>query len=179
MVEKIKLKKSKINGKGIFASENIKKNETICFLKGKEKNIPQIKKEYLEGKEKINDPLQIKEDTYIDIEKPYLYFNHSCNPNAGIREKNELFAIKNIKKEEEITFDYSTTSWEKDWGLKDEKEFAMKCNCNSKNCRKIIKDFPYLDKKSKQKYLKLKALPDFIINKLKNTNNFKITHNFS
>ncbi|MBS3088886.1 SET domain-containing protein-lysine N-methyltransferase [Candidatus Pacearchaeota archaeon] len=168
MKEKITVKKSGIDNRGIFASEKIKKGETICFLKGEEKNIPQMRKEVLSGKERINDPLQIGKRKYIDIEEPYLYFNHSCNPNAGIKGKNELFAIKDIKKGEEITFDYSTTSWEENWNIPNDEEFSMVCKCGSKNCRKIVREFYHLDKKTKLKYLKLGALPDFIISKFKN-----------
>ena len=164
--EKIILKKSKINNLGMFASENIKKGETICLMKGVEKTIPELKREIFEGRERINDPFQITNRTYLDLKKPYLLFNHSCDPNAGIKGKNELFAIRNIKKGEEITYDYSTTSWEEDWKLDDDEEFSMRCNCGAKNCRKIITDFCYLDKKTKEKYLKIGALPDFILKKL-------------
>ena len=157
-----------INNWGVFASEDIKKGESICFLEGVEKSIPEIREEVINGDERVNDPLQVTENTYIDLEKPYVYFNHSCNPNAGMKGKNELFAIKDIKQDDEITFDYSTTSWEENWELPDEKEFAMSCECASKKCRKIIKDFSHLKDKLKRKYLELGALPDFIFLKLKN-----------
>ncbi len=73
------------------------------------------------------------------------YINHSCNPNSGLIIKNEkvnLIAIKNIKNGKEITYDYSTTINEDNW--------KMRCNCGSKICRKIIKDFKYLPKNIKK-----------------------------
>jgi len=93
--------------------------------------------------------LQIGYDKYL--------VNHSCNLNAGIKNNVILFAIKNIKKGEEIKFDYSTTVDEDDW--------TMKCECHQKNCRKIIKDFKYLPKNTQKKYLKLGIVQRFIAKK--------------
>jgi len=45
------------------------------------------------------------------------FFNHSCDPNAGLQidgQKVWLVAIKNITQGEEITWDYSTTMDEDD-----------------------------------------------------------------
>ena len=174
--EKIDVKSSSINNKGIFATVLIKKDETICFLKGKKIKINKLKKRYASGKERLDDPLQISNYEYIDLEYPYVYFNHSCSPNAGIRAKNELVALENIKKGEEITFDYSATVWEKeenesrkDWGDK-YSDIKIKCYCPSKKCRKYIGDFLDLPENIKNKYLKSKILQNFIIKNYKKFN---------
>jgi len=159
MISKIIVKKSSIDRKGVFAKSLILKNETICFLKGKEKTIKELKEDIKSQKE-LDELLQISKTKYIKLNKPYIYFNHSCSPNTYIKGKDELVAIKNIKKGEEITFDYSATVWE-DWG-KGYKPWRMKCNCKSKNCRKIIKEFYKLPKKIKSKYIQKKFVPDFI-----------------
>lgn len=161
---KLEVKKSSINNKGVFAKSFIKKGERICFLKGKEKTIKELKKIKISKKE-LGNLLQISQTKYLKVNKPHLFFNHSCSPNVYVKGKNELSAIRDIKKGEEITFDYSTTVWE-DWG-KGHKPWRMKCNCKSEKCRKIIKEFHLLPKRIKFKYIKNKFLPNFILNNLK------------
>ena len=73
--------------------------------------------------------------------------------------KSNPHSIKDIKKGEEITWDYSTTM--------DEDKWEMDCVCQSKNCRKRIKDFKYLPKEIQQKYIKLGIVPDYILENLK------------
>jgi len=106
---KFDIRRSKIGGKGCFATKDINKEEVIKRLSGEVVSRTEINKRILKGIERIDDPLQIGDDLFIDLDEPSYFFNHSCNPNAGIRRKSELFAIKGISKGEEITFDYSTT----------------------------------------------------------------------
>lgn len=148
------LKKSRNEGKGVFANKNFKKGDKIMDFKGKYFTYEQLPAPY-------NKVL----DHYVQIGKNLLlgpsndlddYINHSCNPNSGLKIKNKkawLIAIKNIKNDQEITWDYSTTM--------DEDDFTMKCDCKSKNCRKIIKDFKYLPRKIQAKYAKLKIVPKY------------------
>lgn len=144
-------------GKGVYTNRPIAKGARICFMKGK------IKKAYtlqLKGnafRRAIVDPLQIGVNEYLDLEKPYIFINHSCNPNAGIRGKNELFALINIQTGEEITFDYSTTVDE-----------TFLCQCGARNCRRFIPvDFFGLPKTIQEYYIKSKAVPKYILKKYK------------
>jgi len=109
MKEKFVVKLSKIEGFGCFATENIRKGEIICLIRGERITFQELKERYTKGKIKICNPLQITEKEYLVIKEPYIYINHSCNPNAGIRKEGELFALKDIKKGQEITYDYSTS----------------------------------------------------------------------
>jgi SET domain-containing protein len=66
-------------------------------------------------------------------EHPDAYINHSCEPNAEIifaRPKIQLVAGREILEGEEVTFDYSLI-----YG----KAFAMKCDCGTPSCRKLIR----------------------------------------
>jgi SET domain-containing protein len=147
-------------GKAVFANRDFKKGEKIIEYKGK-----------LLTREQLPTPYDKVDDYYVQIGKNlYMgpsgglddFFNHSCNPNAGLKieEKRVIFiAIKNIKKGEEITWDYSTTMDEDDW--------EMDCRCGSKNCRKRIRDFKYLPKEIQQKYIKLGIVPKYILENLK------------
>ncbi|MBS3081183.1 hypothetical protein J4221_06945 [Candidatus Pacearchaeota archaeon] len=73
-MKKIIIKKSKINNKGIFANEDIRKGETICLLRGEEKTIKQLKKDYLNEEFRINDPLQISKNKYLLLKKTLCLF---------------------------------------------------------------------------------------------------------
>jgi hypothetical protein len=153
-MNKLILGESKL-GKAVFANKDFKKGEDIIDFKGqlmKRKELPEI--------------VNPEDDRYIQVGKDkYLgpsgdfddFFNHSCDPNSGIKiigDRVVLFAIKKIKKDEEITWDYSTTM--------DEDEWEMDCMCKCKNCRKRIRDFKYLPKEIQQKYIRLEIVPEYI-----------------
>lgn len=138
---KIYIGKSKIHGKGIFASKDIKKGEIIALIKGRVVNfLVKNKKDAQHGPDWVG----ICHNTWIDPAEPFCYLNHSCNPNAGIKGKVETVALKNIKKDEEITIDYSITEETVNW--------KMKCGCGSKGCRKIIQSIQFLPTKTFNKY---------------------------
>lgn len=145
MATKIHVGETKGRGKGIFAKKNIKKGETIAAVKGKIftiKNLKDVKAKRLDG----NYLHQIDWNKFINNETITKFTNHSCEPNAAVKEKLptcRLMALKNIKKGEEITVDYDTF----DSGLLG----AFKCRCKSKNCRKIIKGYKYLPEKLRKK----------------------------
>lgn len=137
-------------GKGLFANVDIKKGEEILLFTGALIDFDQA----VAMGDKQGNALQIGYDLYLDTEEPARFVNHSCEPNAGIKNNVVLVAIKDITKGEEVYFDYSTTM--------DEDEWTMECGCGNKNCRKIIKDFKYLPVKEKRKYLKLNVVQHFI-----------------
>ncbi len=71
------------------------------------------------------------------------YVNHSCDPNCGILGLRYLVAMRDIKKSEELFFDYAMSD---SFGIPD-----MDCLCNTDNCRKVIRHtdwkLPELQKK--------------------------------
>lgn len=82
------------------------------------------------------------------------YWNHSCNSNTYVNTRADgfpsLFAAKDIKKGEEITFHYAMTEYE--W-VTTADEVSVKCSCGSKKCSGRILSFSQLSTKE-QKYLK-------------------------
>lgn len=117
--------------------------------------------------EEGSNPLGIDNDKYLDLFEIFRSINHSCNPNLFIKNKNELVALRDINKEEEITYDYSTT-------MDDNQEkieasggglWTMKCKCQNKNCRKLIGQFKDLPKETQEFYIKNKFAPNFILAK--------------
>ncbi|MFL5738749.1 MAG: SET domain-containing protein [Flavisolibacter sp.] len=149
MKELLEIRDSKF-GKGLFAKKKISTGSVIC-------RIPFHKKLDFKSTVELNEEshaLQIDFDKYILCEPPFLYSNHSCNPNCGINRNFEMIALKNIKADEELFWDYSTSMLERHW--------TMRCACGEKNCRKIITDFDLLPQKSQMKYLELQIVLPFI-----------------
>lgn len=141
-------------GKGNFATKKIVKGEIICRFAGPEVSLKQYFEKYGFNSDSGCNVIQIATDKYIDICEPCVFFNHSCDPNAGVRNEGVLFAIKDILPGEEIFFDYSTTA--------DDYIFEMDCKCGSQICRKLITDFQAVPHDRKEFYLTENALTSHI-----------------
>ena len=120
------VKDSKIQGKGVFANRDFKKGEVVIRWDTSHK-LTKEEVNKLSEKERIY--VSFLDGEYIQMQSPSKYVNHSCNSNTNSNNNRDV-AIRDIKKREEITADYS----------KDEVPgFKMKCNCGAKNCKGIIK----------------------------------------
>ncbi|OUW11448.1 MAG: SET domain-containing protein-lysine N-methyltransferase [Candidatus Pelagibacter sp. TMED166] len=127
-----KIKKSNIDNKGLCASKNIKTETRIIQYVGKliskretEKN-PKFDNEKAIYLFNVNKRYDLDGDFNWNIAR---LINHSCNPNCEVEGKGlELWitSIKDIKKGEELTYDYGF-SFDSDY-----KQFP--CKCKSKNC---------------------------------------------
>ena len=127
-----KIKKSKIDKKGLYASQNIEKGTKIIEYKGK---IISVKKSEVDPKFdnkkaiylfNINNRYDLDGDFKFNIAR---LINHSCNPNCevfGEGLKIWVYAMKDIKKGEELSYDYGFSF--------DENFREFPCNCRSKNC---------------------------------------------
>ena len=82
ITNKIEIRDSSLDGKGMFAKEEIKKDE-IVFIKGGHL----VTKEEKDG---------IK-----------LWINHSCEPNCGMRGEISFVAMRDIKVNEELSIYYA------------------------------------------------------------------------
>jgi len=133
---------SKISNKGIFAEQEYNKGDITFILKGKKVRLL-IKSE--KDSQKGSDWVGIAKNLWIDPVGYSKYLNHSCNPNMGIKGKVTFVALRKIKKDEELTIDYSITESDKFW--------KMKCKCGAKNCRKIIRSVQFLPKNTYKIYI--------------------------
>jgi len=132
------------NGKGVFSKRNFKKGELITKVTGK---IIPLKKALSMSSYYLNHMGSISKDKCILMNPPAKFINHSCNPNA-YEVKKKVLAMRNIKKGDEITFDYSKN------GVPEVDNWKMKCRCKSKKCRKIIHgEFFRLPRKLQKKYV--------------------------
>lgn len=144
----VAIRNSIISGQGSFAKKIITKGSYITTLSG----TPFKKVCVIES----DDPLQIDEHTYLNLNHASKTINHSCDPNAGIRNKSDLYAIKDISVGEEITYDYSTTIGT------DDHLSQMSCRCGTPNCRLVICNVLTIPKTILHKYIELDILPLFI-----------------
>jgi len=138
---KIKIVYQIDKGLSIFANSYFKKGEKMASLRGS-----LVKKEAASPFS-----IQLDKDCFMGaIVDDFVwedFINHSCNPNIFINvPRRALVVVKDIKKDEEITFNYLTTEY-------DMKEMGtdFKCFCGDKNCFKNIKGFRYLSKNKKSK----------------------------
>lgn len=145
-------------GKALFANCLFSKGEKIFDFSG-----PYVKRSEISDEDIIAPEddrfIQVDKDLYIgpsgDVDD---WANHSCEPNAAVRiagRKAPLVALEEIHKGDEVTFDYSIHMHDEPW--------TMKCECGSKKCRSIIREYRYLPQREKDRYLKLGLAPAYNI----------------
>ena len=132
------VKKSKIHGTGLFAGENIPKYNKIIEYVGEIIDETEVNRR-IDKMEKNNEMTYILElSGALSIDgsiggNDSRFANHSCTPNCGIlREEGKafLYSKKNIKKDDELTFDYAF----------DKNEPKENCFCKSPKCRGVINE---------------------------------------
>tara|TARA_B100000945_G_scaffold314973_1_gene313409 strand:- start:36 stop:500 length:465 start_codon:yes stop_codon:yes gene_type:complete len=131
-VKLYKIKKSNIDNRGLYASKDIQKGTRIIQYKGK---IITTKKTEQDPKFDNDKAIYLFNlNKRYDLDGDFKYniarlINHSCNPNcevSGTGLKIWVYAIKNIKKNDELTYDYG-------FGF-DEDFKNYPCKCGEKNC---------------------------------------------
>ena len=127
-----KIKKSKIDKKGLYAKRDIAKGTRIIEYKGK---IISVKKSAEDPKFDNGKAIYLFNlNKRFDLDGDFKFntarlINHSCDPNCevtGSGLKVWVYAIKNIEKDEELSYDYGF-SFDKDF-----KKYP--CKCGSSNC---------------------------------------------
>ncbi|MBG77344.1 MAG: SET domain-containing protein-lysine N-methyltransferase [Pelagibacteraceae bacterium] len=131
---------SKVHGTGLFAKNDIAKKKKIIEYIGakvsrKEGDRRADKQIAKANKDKKNGMVYVFElNSRFDIDGNYKYnnaryINHSCDPNCEVEIINNkiwIVSIKNIKKGEELSYNYGY-AYDTDYT-------EHKCRCKSKNC---------------------------------------------
>ena len=130
-----RIKKSNIdrNGRGLYAAKDIKEGTRIIDYVGKiiTKKQTEVSKKFDNSK-----PIYLFNlNKRYDLDGDFKYntarlINHSCNPNCEVEGKGLklwISAIKDIKKGEELSYDYGFS-----YSKEDLKNFV--CKCGSVNC---------------------------------------------
>lgn len=153
MNKKLEVKDTERYGKGVFAKDDISANETLIVMGG---YIIDIEAENNLDSFQIDKPIEISEEfsfcpmrpSDMDV-MPQHYVNHSCDANTGFNGSNFMVAMRDIKKGEEILYDYAMIIAS---NSKSVHYFEMKCMCASKNCRKIINEEGWKNPELQQRY---------------------------
>lgn len=140
--KKVYVAPSPIHGYGIFAKQDLKKGEVVYRITGKRVHwIVKDKKTAQAGE----DWFGLGENIWIDPEGGIpRYQNHSRNPSCGIRGSVTVCALRNIKKDEEITIDYSITEAEPLWTMIDS---------TTQGPERIVRSIQFLAEHRFKKYL--------------------------
>ncbi len=118
-MKNVRIDQNDLGQKGLFAERNFKAGEVILCLKGSVSSTP------------TKYTIEVGENEHITDEFG-TYLNHSCDPNTKIQRKGKrVLAKKDIKKGEELSFDYNSN----------ETKMAtpFECACGSKNCKGRIR----------------------------------------
>lgn len=145
---KISVGLDELYGRCQIAGEDIKQNEVLVVFGG---HVLTVEEFHLLDSELQTLPYQIGEDpdlffgptSFAEIQTGE-FFNHSCSPNSGFKSAIQLVAKSNIKKDEQIMFDYSTCMTIDGWKLE--------CFCRSEECRRIITGNDWKIKELQAKY---------------------------
>lgn len=148
---KVEVRKSGINGKGLFSIDRIKKGEVITVSGGfiideneykKMKN--RTRKFFMKYSTPVADGFYIISGLNSKSLEPDDFYNHSCSPNCGLSGHLIITALRDIEKDEELTLDYAT--------FEDSNDFRLECNCGSPECRKIITGNDWMKSELQKKY---------------------------
>ena len=149
--------------RGVFAGRYFRKGELLFRFSGPIISLAAA----IEKGENEGNVLQIGASTYIDLEPPGVFANHSCEPNAGVRDGVCGYALRHIAQDEEILYDYSTTISERRW--------TMHCRCGMPSCRGVIGDFHDLPLELQRRYLAVGIVQPFIVGELEFSDSAKQT----
>ncbi len=108
-------------GRGVFAARARYAGERLMPIEGES------------APRRGSHTIQVGRNAHIKPNEPFIFTNHSCDPNAGIKAdasgKLGLYARRGIQAGEEITWDYAMSESELD---------AMTCSCGASACRGVI-----------------------------------------
>lgn len=142
--DKVEIRNSEIDKKGMYARENISKGEVV-YIKGGHI----LLREEVFSSSVINSYLPISDDFFVgaissgEESDVKLYNNHSCDPNCGMHGEITFIAIKDIRAGEELTIDYAFI---------DNEDYSFECHCGSPICRHIVTGFDWKIKELQDKY---------------------------
>ena len=136
----IRVGRSTIEGRGVFAKRKIAKGARIIEYKGKRRPTPDFVPEGENGEVAPVYVFALREGVVIDPEiggNDARFVNHSCEPNCEVltfEDRAYVYASREIARGEELTFDYQLG---KASGAASSNADAKKyaCHCGSKKCR--------------------------------------------
>jgi len=143
MITGFELRETSAKGEGIFATRSFKVGDMVMVG---------VIEKMLNGNH--SHASQIGKNEYAFHSGLITKVNHSCGPNCGISVNDtgahDYISIKDIRVNEEITFDYAMRNYSIDY-------FPAKCMCGSVECRGRVTGWQSLSIEKKQEYEKFAA----------------------
>ena len=141
-------------GLAVYATAPIQRGERIAVFEG----------EAYEAEDALslspimrNHAIQVGPKTYVFGYQGLAHMLcHSCEPNCGVRDYTEIFAVRDIAIGGQLTWDYRCSE-NSNWVLHD-------CLCGSLRCSKTIRNYDSLPHKIKTEYGFKGMVSDWIIN---------------
>lgn len=138
MASGIELRTTTAKGEGVFTTRPFKAGETVM--------VGLIEKRLSKNHSHAS---QLGEHEYVLHAGLISSFNHSCDPNCGIRLNahggHDFIAMRDIEPNEEATFDYAMRNYRVD-------HFPGRCKCGAQACRGSITGWRDLPQDSKDQY---------------------------
>lgn len=138
---------SSIHRYGVFAKEDIRKDEPINVFGGivvPKTEIKEYRKIISHAGVQVSDDFFIVPSSNEEILQQGI-FNHSCEPNVGFNSSVTMVAMKDIEVGKELVMNYAFM----------ESYFeSFECNCGSSECRKVIDSNSWKDSEFQKKYSK-------------------------
>ena len=140
----IVVRNSGIEGRGLFAMEDIKAGE-ITWWQGPDEpryHIATVRSWPLEKQEAFFQlAYQVGDEWYHGPVEgspydPADFMNHSCDPNTWFIDDATMVARRDLKKGEEVTYDYATSEIMETYVL-------SRCNCGAPDCRQVVRGSDY------------------------------------
>jgi hypothetical protein len=138
MTSGIEMRSTSAKGDGVFTTRSFKAGETVL--------VGVIEKKLSNNHSHAS---QIGEHEFAFHAGLISKFNHSCDPNCGIRANirggHDFIAMRDIEENEETTFDYAMRNFRVD-------HFPGSCTCGEKACRGAITGWQDLPQTRKDQY---------------------------
>ena len=132
---------SAIHGRGLFAKKKIPKGTRLLEYEGERVERNQIVNDALNGVTNMVYVMGLNETMVIDGGRngnDARFMNHHCSPNCEVYFINDIpfiYAMEEIKKDEELTFDYHLSLITEASLTPLQKKEWFPCNCGSPLCR--------------------------------------------
>ncbi len=132
---RIEIRRSSINGNGMFASQPIHKGEVVVIVGGTVMTDAEF--EAFQATHSLYNSIQIDKHLHL-VEDPEITqslegcMNHSCDSNTWMEDEVTLVARRDIEAGEEATVDYALFTTQSNWMLDN------RCHCRSPYCRRVI-----------------------------------------
>jgi uncharacterized protein len=110
-------------GKAVFAGRTYRRGDLILVIAGP------ISSRFTRYTVPIDERLAIDP---LAVDNFSAYLNHSCEPNAGIRNRTLVVALRDVARGEEVTIDYAMIVGE--YGNETTEE-ELACRCGGQACR--------------------------------------------